>query len=122
MSCQCMEVPLKNQTSNIFVGSTNHSGHVPSSRINYWSHMVLIYGKHVSPVISVTHTRCGKDPADIPKRGKDPTTSPIRQRKISKNTSHVMQGTLIFGDDITKSTVLTMVIKVIIPATDKEIS
>ena len=32
-----------------------------------------------------------------------------------------MQGAIIFGDDITKSTVLTMVIKIIIPAIDKEI-
>ena len=76
-----------------------------------------MYGEHVSPVISVTHMRCDKDPTDIPKKSKDPTTSPVRQRKISKNTSHVMQGAIIFGDDITKSTVLTMVIKVIIPAT-----
>ena len=84
--------------------------------------MILIYGEHVSPVISVTHTRCDSDPADIPKKSMDPTTSQVRQRKISKNTSHVMQGAIIFGDDITKSIVLTMVIKVIIPATDKKMS
>ena len=83
--------------------------------------MILIYGEHVSPVISITHTRCDSDPADIPKKSKDPTTSPVRQRKISKNTSHVMQGSIIFGDDITESTVLTMVTKGIIPIPNKAI-
>ena len=116
-----MAVQFKNQTRNIFVGSTNQPNIcLPQGSIVRW-HMILIYGEHASPVISVTHTRCVKDPAAIPKKSKDPTTSPVRERKISKNTSHVMQGTLIFGDDITKSTVLTMVIKVIIPATNKEI-
>ena len=94
---------------------------LPQGSSDRW-HVFLIYGEHVSPVISVTHTRCGKDPADIPKKSKDPTTSPVRERKISKNTSHVMQGAIIFGDDITESTVLPMVIKVIIPAIDKVIS
>ena len=82
--------------------------------------MILIYGEHASPVTSVTHTRCVKDPTDIPKEGKDPTTSRVRQRKISRDTSHESQGSTRSGDDITESTVLTMVIKVIIPATDKE--
>ena len=49
------------------------------------------YGEHVSPVRSVTHTRCGKDPADIPKERKDPTISQVRQRKISRDTSHELQ-------------------------------
>ena len=82
--------------------------------------MMLIYGEHASPVMSVTHTRCDSDPIDIPKKSKDSTTSPVRQRKISRDTSHAMQGAIIFGDDIAESIVLTMVIKVIIPATDKE--
>ena len=84
--------------------------------------MILIYGEHASLVILVIHTRCNKDPADIPKESKDPTTSRVRQRKISRDTSHELQGSTRSGDDITESTVLTMVIKVIIPATDKEIS
>ena len=53
-------------------------------KASVWLHVILIYGEHVSPVISVTHTRCSKDPTDIPKKSKDPTTSPVRQRKISK--------------------------------------
>ena len=89
---------------------------MPTARIE-WS---VAYPSYIwwacIPVISVTHTRCGKDPADIPKKGKDSTTSPVRQRKISKNTSHVMQEAIIIGDDITKSIVLTMVLKIIIPA------
>ena len=93
---------------------------LPQGSSDRW-HILLIYGEHVSPVISVTHTRCDSDPTDIPKKSKDSTTFPVRQRKISKDTSHVMQGAIIFGDDITKSTVLTMVIKIIIPAIDKEI-
>ena len=84
--------------------------------------MVLIYGEHASLVISATHMRCSKDPADIPKESKDPTTSRVRQRKISRDTSHELHGSTRSGDDITESTVLTMVIKVIIPATDKEMS
>ena len=46
-----------------------------------WWHILLIYSEHVSPVISNTHTRCSNDPADIPKKSKDPTTSPVRRRK-----------------------------------------
>ena len=91
-------------------------------KANVWLHVNLIYGEHVFPVILITHTRCGKDPADIPKKSKDSTTSPVRQRKISRDTSHAMQGAIIFGDDIAESIVLTMVIKVIIPVADKEMS
>ena len=84
--------------------------------------MILIFGEHASQVTLVTHTRCGKDPADIPKESKDPTTSQGRQRKISRDTSHELHGSTRSGDDITKSTTLTMVIEVIIPVTDKEMS
>ena len=77
--------------------------------------MVLIYGKHASPAISVTHTRCGKDPADIPKESTDPTTSRVRQKKISRDTSHELQESTRSGDDITESTVLTMATKANIP-------
>ena len=115
-----MAVLLKNQTCNNFFRGKNSVICLPQGSSDR-CHILLMYGEHVSLVISVTHTRCGKDPIDIPKKSKDPTTSPVRQRKISKNTSHVMQGAIIFGDDITKSTVLTMVIKIIIPAIDKEI-
>ena len=80
------------------------------------------YGEHASPIISVTHTRYGKDPTDIPKESEDPTTSRVRQRKISRDTSHELQEVTRSRDDITKSTVLKMVIKVIIPATNKEMS
>ena len=62
-----------------------------------------------------------QDPADIPKKSKDPTTSLERQRKISRDTSHVMQEAIIFGDDITESTVLTMVTRGIIPIPNKAI-
>ena len=41
---------------------------------------------------------------------------------MSRDTSHELQGSTRSGDDITESTVLTMVIKVIIPAPDKVIS
>ena len=86
------------------------------------SHMILIYGEHASPVMSVTHTRCGKDPADIPKESKDPTTLWVGERKTTRDTSHELQESTRSRDDITESTVLTMVIKVIIPAPDKVIS
>ena len=47
------------------------------------------YGEHASPIISVTHTRYGKDPTDIPKESKDPPNSRIMQMKISRDT-HLM--------------------------------
>ena len=59
------------------------------------------YGEHASPVISVTHMTRDSDPTDIPKKSKGSTTSLVRKRKISRDTSHVMQGAIIFGDGIT---------------------
>ena len=118
-----MAAPLKNQTRKIFVRSTNQSKHMSTSRIKCSvAYDSYIYGEHAFPIISVTHTRCGKDPIDIPKESKDPTTSRVRQRKIkmSRNTSPELQGSTISGDDNANSTILAMVIKVIIPATDKE--
>ena len=43
-------------------------------------------------------------------------------KEISRDTSHELQELTRSRDDITESVVLTMVIKVIIPATDKEMS
>ena len=57
----------------------------------------------------------------MPKESKDSATSLVRQRKINRDTSHVMQGMIIFGDDITESTVLTKVTKGIIPIPNKAI-
>ena len=117
-----MAVPLKNQTRNILSEAQIRQGMCLLQKASVWLHMVLIYGEHASPVISVTHTRCGKDPADIPKESKDPTTSRVRQRKISRASPHELQELTRSGDDIAESTVLTMVIKVIIPTTNKETS
>ena len=118
MSCQCMAAPLKNQTHNILSEAQISEGMCLIQKSCVWLHMVLIYGEHVSPARSVTHTGYGNDQADIPKKGRDPTTSWAMQMKISRYTSHELQGSTRSGDDITESTVL-MVIKVIIPAPDK---
>ena len=96
---------------------------MPAARIGYSvAYDSYTYGEHVSLVKSVTHTRYDNDQADIPKKGTDPITSCAMQMKISRDTSHELQGSTRSGDDITESTVLTMVIKVIIPATEKEMS
>ena len=112
---------FKDQICNNLVKNITQSKHMPTARIVCSvAYSSYIYGEHASPVISITHTRCGKDTTDIPKETEDPTTSGVRQRKISRDTSHAMQGAIIFGDDIAESIVLTMVIKVIIPTTAKE--
>ena len=115
---------FKDQICNNLVKNITQSKHMPSARIVCSvAYSSYIYGEHASPVISVTHTRYGKDPTNIPKEIKDPTTSRARQRKIkmSRNTSPELQGSTISGDDNAKSTVVTMDTKVIIPPTDKEI-
>ena len=75
MSYQRTAVPLKNQTRNIFSEAQIRQGMYPLQESSLWSHMVLIYGEHASPVRSVIHMGYDKDPADIPKEGTDPTTS-----------------------------------------------
>ena len=44
------------------------SKHMPTSRIKgSVAYDSYTYGEHASPIISVIHTRYGKDPTDIPK-------------------------------------------------------
>ena len=111
-----MTVLLKSQISNNF-GQKHKSVKAYVFFKNQVSDYVSfrIYGEHVSPVISVTHMRCDSDPANIPKKSKDPTTSWVRQRKMGRDTSHVIQGSTRSGDDITESTVLTVATKANIP-------
>ena len=107
MSWQYMIVQFKDQICNNFVRGTTQSRHMPTARIEcsvaYPSYIwwAFITGH------TVTYTRCGKDPTDIPKKSKDPPTTRVRKRKIkmSSNTYHELQGSTIFGDDITESTV-----------------
>ena len=91
MSYQRTAVPLKNQTRKILSEAQIRQGIGLLQKANVWLHVILIYGEHVSPVVLITHTRWGKDPADIPKESEDPTTSRVRERKISRDTSHALQ-------------------------------
>lgn len=123
MSWQYVTVQLKNQTRNIVVRSAFQSRPIPTAKIKCSvAYSCYIYGEHVSPVILVPHTRYDNSQADIPEKGKDPTTSWVMQMKISRDTSHVMQGSTSSRADNAESTVLIMVTKVNIPAPDKDIS
>ena len=76
MSWQYMAVHLKDQICNNFVRGTIQSKHMPAAIIGYSvAYDYYTYGTHVSRVRSVTYTGYGTDPADIPKKGTDPTTS-----------------------------------------------
>ena len=71
-----MTVQFKDQICNNFVRGTMQSKHIPNARIKCSvAYSSYIYGEHISLVRLVTHMGYNNDPADIPKKGTDPTAS-----------------------------------------------